>query len=83
LAGTGRGFGFGTHRAPGKISARGARVGVQTISTGHFGSAMNPARSFSVRIMAAECHRQKPLATFFSTQNFCGRKYNAVSGRHY
>jgi hypothetical protein len=25
------------------------------------------AGSFSVRVMAAECHSQKPFATFFST----------------
>ncbi len=26
------------------------------------------ARTFSVRVMAAECHSQKPFATFFSTR---------------
>jgi hypothetical protein len=35
-----------------------------------------PARSFSVRVMAAECHRQMLFATFFSTQNFAGAKSN-------
>jgi hypothetical protein len=29
--------------------------------------------------MAAECHRQKPLATFFSTWDFYGRKVKSVN----
>jgi ankyrin repeat protein len=35
---------------------------------------MNPDGSFSVRVMAAECHRQMLFATFFSTRNFDGGK---------
>jgi hypothetical protein len=35
-------------------------MATQTISTGHFGTAMNSAGSFSVRVMAAECHSQNP-----------------------
>jgi hypothetical protein len=46
---------------------------VQRIFTGHFGDAMSSARSFSVRVMAAECHRQMLFATFFSTRDFCRR----------
>jgi hypothetical protein len=43
------------------------------------GSAMSSARSFSVRVMAAECHSQKPFATFCSTWGFFGCKHKAVS----
>jgi len=38
---------------------------------------MNPAGSFPMRFMAAESHRQKLFATFFSTRNFSGRKHKA------
>jgi hypothetical protein len=38
------------------------------------GSAMSSARSFSVRVMAAECQSQELLATFFLTRDFGGRK---------
>ena len=41
---------------------------------GRAGSAMSSARSFSARVMAAECHRQMLFATFFSTRDFCERK---------
>jgi len=53
-------------------------MATQTISTGHFGSEINSSRSFSVRVMAAECHSQKPFATFFSTQHLAGRKVESV-----
>ena len=47
------------------------------------GSAMSSARSFSVRVIAVECHSQKLFATFFSTRIFRRRKYYVVHEDRY